>query len=70
MTGQNMLETWKPVVGYKITDPETGRRASQSSWPSKESAYRQIDSWLERCDRGGRPDISREYLERLIVEEE
>ena len=57
-------------MSYKIIDPETGRRASQSSWPSKESAYRDIDSWIQRCDRGGRPDISRGYLERLIVEEE
>ena len=52
---------------FMLYDPLTESRASGNSWPSKASALHQRDQWIIRCDKGGRPDISRAMIERLVA---
>lgn len=56
-----------PPTYFMLYDPETGRRGGMASYPSAESAEAMREAWLIRCDRGGRPDVSRDFLERLVV---
>lgn len=52
---------------WEIIDPATGRSATIVTYPSKETADNDIESWLHRQARGGRKDLSREWLESLQV---
>lgn len=52
---------------FKIIDPESGQRATIVSYFNEEQALRDISEWKKRQERGKRPDISRELLERLTV---
>lgn len=51
---------------WDIIDPATGQTATIVTYFSKETAEDDIQSWLRRQARGGRPDLSREWLESLI----
>jgi hypothetical protein len=42
---------------WVIIDARTEARAGISSYPTRESAERQIAAWRARDARGGRPDI-------------
>lgn len=52
---------------WAIIDPATGSVATIVTYFSKETAEYDIDSWLRRQARGGRKDLSREWLESLQV---
>ena len=42
---------------WDIRNGLTGRLSTEMSFPSRETAQRQIDFWIERGRRGGRPDV-------------
>jgi hypothetical protein len=52
---------------WKIIDPATGNRATIVTYFTKKQAEDDIDEWLRRQERGGRKDLSREFLESLVV---
>ena len=55
-------------MSFRIIDPVTGLRQSQLSWPPIGSARAAIAEWRVRTERGGRPDIPIERIDRLIIE--
>jgi hypothetical protein len=52
---------------FKILDPETDKRATIVTYSTEKQALDDIDEWRHRHERGGRPDISRAFLDRLVV---
>ena len=52
---------------WAIYDRATGRKASIAVYLSPARALEKIDQWKHRQELGGRPDISREQLDRLVV---
>jgi hypothetical protein len=55
---------------FKIVDPRDGMRATVASYTTREQAEQEIVEWLKRQERGGRTDIGRPFLLRLVVIEE
>lgn len=45
----------REIWGWR--DRRTGQRVSRQSTYARDSAQRQLDSWIERDRRGGRPDL-------------
>lgn len=54
---------------FKVVDPETRKRVSMTSFPTRETAEQAITEWIKRGERGGRKDLPLEMLRRLRVQE-
>lgn len=61
-------ETLDRTESYKIVDKRTGIRATVVSYFTRDQASRQIDEWVDRYHRGGRPDITLEFLSNLDIQ--
>lgn len=52
---------------FKIIDTATGKRVTICTYSTETQAANDIDSWLARHHRGGRPDITLEMIQRMRV---
>lgn len=52
---------------WVVVDHRTGKRASVACFLSESSALDAVRRWRDRGERGGRPDVSQELLNNLVV---
>lgn len=57
------------VKHFNIIDADTGKRVTIVSFLNRSQAEQQIAQWQDRHEQGGRPDITREMLLRMRVEQ-
>ncbi len=52
---------------FGLFDSRTGARVAACSWIRAERAEEAIEGFRARCLRGGRPDISLETIDAIVV---